>query len=167
MSAFFAVYLFGAFLVIALILVKLIMFPAVDWLAHGPTIRRNLQKISAPVEKRSKWKLLFLPLEVALSWVNVVIISWQILFWFVNLLRELCTSVPPTLKELRYPLRNNPDLQPEMVWALVVAAEREVGGFWSEEDLKEQIEEIKSYHPSFNAEIAQKCLNSLLRSAKI
>jgi len=57
----------------------------------------------------------------ALSWVGVVVGLVKFAIVFLRIIRDVVAQTPEAIKVLRYPLRNNPDLSREAVWAYVYA----------------------------------------------
>jgi hypothetical protein len=69
---------------------------------------------------------------------------------------------PEGIKRLRFPLRNNPDMPRESVWAYLHALNVEVGGEPpSETALVDSLNEVTDYYPSFDRVAALKQLESL------
>lgn len=116
-----SLYLLGCVLVAALTLIKIAICYSINWVTKGNILKKNLEKISAPSElSRLERALVFfgaLFLEIALSWVNVFVLLWQIAIELIKFLREMFCHVPDAIKDLRFQLKNNPNLSPEAVWA--------------------------------------------------
>lgn len=159
-------YLLGSFFAILLILFKVFLFWFIAWITKANIVHKNLRKLMPPEEKSILLKIVIfigtLLFESLLSWVNVLVASWQIISGGLRIVRELLQPAPEIIKNLRFPLRNNPNMQRESVWAYVQALKIKSG---EKQPTKEAIlfslEEIKELYPSFNLVIALKELESL------
>lgn len=159
-------YLTGCIFVALLISLKIIIFLAIGWITKGNILKRNFKKVLPPeegtfTEKASGFLILF-AFDAALSWISVVVVLWQIATELLRTLRELLSPIPEAIKMLRFPLRNNPDMSRESVWAYLFALQIKVGGKQpTETELLGPLNEIFSYYPSFNRSAALKQLASL------
>ena len=92
-------YLIGCALVVILTLVKVILYWSIDWAIKANILRKNLEKLVCPPNDSTYTKsaLIFLGqllLEAALSWINVIIILWQIPTALFRVLRDVFTPTP-------------------------------------------------------------------------
>ena len=163
---YLSIYLIGCALVVFLTLFKVVFFWFIGWITKENILNKNLKKLQYPDEKTFTSKaLLFLGvivLEAALSWVNVLIIIFQIIKILLNVIREALTTMPEAVKTLRFPLRNNPNMSREAVWAYLSALQIQVGEKQpNESDLLYSLDEVADYYPSFNKQIALNQLKDL------
>jgi hypothetical protein len=163
---YFFLYALGCILVIILTLLKIILFGAVDWLTKANILNKNLKKLLPPDEKTFSDKAtLFVSLwalEVALSWINVMVVLWQIITGLIRTARDVFSSAPEAIKLLRFPLRNNPNMSRESVWAYVLALQMRGGEKQpGESELLFALNELFHYYPSFDRIAALKQLERL------
>ncbi len=163
---YLSIYLIGCALVVFLTLFKVVIFWFIGWITKENILNKNLKKLQHPDETTFTSKaLLFLGaivLEAALSWVNVLVIIFQIIKMLLNVIREALTTKPEAIKALRFPLRNNPNMSREAVWAYLSALQIKVGEKQpNESDLLYSLEEVTDYYPSFNKKIALNQLKDL------
>ncbi|MES2106964.1 MAG: hypothetical protein V4634_23310 [Pseudomonadota bacterium] len=158
-------YLIGCFFVAILILFKTILFWLLDWLTKANVLKKNIEKISPPDGKTFLAKFgMFVGIalfEVLLSWINVAVISWQIAIGILRVSRDALQPAPEAVKSLRFPLRNNPNMSRESVWAYLQALGVKAGGNPTIEELANSLNEIAEIYPTFNRTIALKKLESL------
>jgi hypothetical protein len=155
-----AIYLVGAAITFLLILVKLFLSLCLRWMTKVSIWQKNLAKIQPPKENlKWYWNVaMFLGMsliECCLSWINVPVLIWQIIKILLDVIREMFTSVPERIKELRYPIRNIPNLEAESVWAhglgLSVCAGSALPTVTS---IVSELNEIKSFNRNFNPAVA-------------
>jgi len=163
---YLAIYLMGSVLVVILTLVKVVLFPAIDWLTKGNILKKNLKKLMPPDVRTFAVKFATLGgqilFEAALSWINVVVIIIQIPITLLRVIRDGFTSVPEEVKQLRYPLRNNPNMSKESVWAYIYALGIKGGGeVLSPRDIIASLEEVKANHKTFDCIVALDHLQQL------
>ena len=156
-------YLVGCVAAALLSLVHLVIFGLIRWMTKTNTLNRNLNKILPPDERALYEKvatnLTAIALSVALSWINVLVVAWQILAGLLGTVRELFSSTPEAVKLLRFPLRNNPKMSREAVWAYVQALQIKLGQLQpGESELRASLDEVFGYYPSFDR---AKALNKL------
>ncbi|HDR9030277.1 TPA: hypothetical protein QDB14_004514 [Burkholderia vietnamiensis] len=160
-------YLVGCLVTLLLIIAKAIIFSFIGWLTKANILQKNLKKLDPPDTKR--WwdrvtAFVFLALfEMVLSWINVPIGLWQIAAGLFRTLRELLTPAPEEIKLLRFPLRNNPDMPREAVFAHVLALSVRAGNVTTgtPENISSALQEIKWNYPSFSDQQAIDTLKSL------
>lgn len=160
------IYLLGSVLVILLILAKLIIFYVFNWITKANILDKNLKKLQK--EDKKEWylnlliflgKVLF---EASLSWMNVVFVLWQILAEIFKGLRDSLSPTPEEIKKLRFPLRNNPALSKEAVWAYSVALGLKTGEALPNENvIIGTIDEVLENRPDFNYRYALNQLDNL------
>ena len=159
-------YLVGCILVVVFFLVKITIFWVINWITKGNILNKNLKKLLPPDERNfgEKVALFFgaLILEMALSWINVVIVLWQITSTLFRTAREVFSSTPEAIKLLRFPLRNNPNLSRESVWAYMFALQIKIGERQpNESELLMTLNDLFGYYPSFDRMAALKQLEIL------
>lgn len=163
---YIAIYLFGCVLFLLLSLFKVVIFYTIDWITKANILNMNIRKIMPPNEMTvlqnvSKFIGILL-FEMLLSWINVVLVLWQIVTTLIRILRDLLTPAPEAIKILRFPLRNNPKMAREAVWAYVIALNVKAGVKRPDEyGLVEAIREISENYPNFNYRDALAHLGSL------
>ncbi len=111
-NEYISLYLLGCLLVMILTFFKFIIFRAVAWFSKANVLVQNLKKIEPPDKKslarKIGYSVALLIVETLVSWINVVVIIWQIISGVFGVIREAVSSVPEEIKSLRFPLRNNP-----------------------------------------------------------
>jgi hypothetical protein len=164
---YLAWYLVGCVFVIALTLAKLTLWWALTWATKGNVLAANLRKLHAPAAKVG-WVTATMKFvrtvvfEAVLSWINVVAILWQMAMMLLRTTREALTPVPESIKELRFPLRCNPDLPTESVWAHMVALSIKGEGLTAdEEQLTTSLDDVTAERPRFDRIAALRCLEML------
>jgi hypothetical protein len=160
------IYLLGSALVLILSIFNTTLFWLIAWLTKGNVLARNLKKLDPPDEQSLGQKVLVfvvaLAFEAALSWIGVVVAVWQTLVTLLKTVRETLVSTPEAIKLLRFPLRNNPDMSREAVWAYVHALRVRVGEKLPDEDeLLYSLNNLREEHPSFDREAALNQLKGL------
>ena len=160
------IYLIGCILVVILTLIKISLFWTIAWITKGNILNKNLKKLLSPNKgtfiKKVTQFLGVLLLETALSWINVVVVLWQITTALLRTVREVFSSTPEAIKLLRFPLKTNPDMSREAVWAYVQALQVKGGGKQlSESELLATLNELFDQFPSFDRRDALKQLESL------
>lgn len=152
---YFAIYLLGSVCVFLLILVKLVWYYFLDWFLRANVLRKNLKKLAEPSKKTLlQTALLFVGtvlFEMALSWINVPVALWQIVTITLRTVRDSLVSVPEEIKSIRFPLKTNPDLSREAVWAIVVALKiKNQAVAPNVGNLLSALREVTEYYPDFN-----------------
>lgn len=158
-------YIVGCVITFFLILFKIVFFYFIAWLVKGNVYRKNIRKLEPPNEESFADKAgVFVSvtlIEVAFSWINVVLIPLQIVMHLFKLVREALTAVPEEIKLLRFPLGNNPNMSREAVWAYLVALEMKTGFELNEGLIRYRLEELVGNNPSFNCATAINVLEGL------
>ena len=145
----------------------------VAWTTKANVVARNLKKIMPP-DKQSSWHdrlvifgftIFSLLFGVALSWAGVLFQAGGILMHFwrqLSSIRDALTPKPEAIKSLMFPLRNNPDLSREAVWAYVIALDVKSGnGQPDEHDMLNSLNEIHEYCRCLDRQVALNFLNGL------
>lgn len=158
-------YLLGCMFAFLFYIFQVVVLSCLSWITKANIIRKNLNKIKARdtssiTDKILTYGLMIL-LNVALSWIGVVMTIWQILVIIFNTARELFTSTPEEIKLLRFPIKNNPNLSREAVWAYVVALNLKNGTEWNEWDLRNELNNLADDYPTFNRHSAITALEGL------
>ena len=161
-----ALYLLGCAMVFALTVVKLTLHWALAWITKSNVLAANLKKLQPLVETPFWTKVgkFFgtVALEAALSWINVAVGTWQILALLLRTVREALSSSPESVQRLRFPLKNNPDLPAESVWAYLFALSITVGtALPDEEHLTSELDDISTRLPRFDRSAALQQLEHL------
>lgn len=152
---YISLYLAGCISVVLLILIKSIITWTIGWVTKSNTFNKNLKKLQPPDEKPFVGKVVIFfglfAVEVALSWINVLVVLWQIASFLIRTLRELISSTPEAIKLLSFPLKNNPDMSRESVFAQLLALKAKVGGEQpNESELIWALNELLGDYPSFD-----------------
>jgi hypothetical protein len=165
MNTWLLIYLVGCAITLILILTKMAIYWGLSWMTKSIVFRRNVEKIQPPKEESRLLKMGLaigmLIFEVALSWINVPIGLWQIGAVIVKTMREVFTPVPEKIKELRFPLYNNPNLERESVWAYLASLRVSAGEIISTDEIVSELKEIRSHYPSFSFRVAIKQLERI------
>lgn len=160
------VYLLGSALVLLLGVCSATLFWVLAWITKANVVANNLKKLNPPDEESRAMKAAAftaaLVFETALSWIGVIVAVWQIIATLLKLLREGLVSTPEEIKLLRFPLRNNPNMSREAVWAHVQALKIKVGeAIPSRDSLLVALENVREDYPTFDAESALSQLQHL------
>jgi hypothetical protein len=100
--------------------------------------------------------------QAALSWIGVLVILWQAASVLLKTLRDAMQSTPEEIKLLRFPLRNNPNLSREAVWAYIHALQVKVGEAAPDElALLRSLHNMHEQHPYFDRRAALSQLSGL------
>jgi hypothetical protein len=159
-SPYLMIYLLGCLVVLVLLPLKLVLIWVINWITKSNIVIANLKKIGPPETTkeffvRAGIRLGVLIVEVPLSWINVVVILWQILRLILQSMREILTPVPEVIRALRFPLKNNPEMARESIWAHAVALGVHAGGGQPDVgSLVQSLREVFDNYPTFNTEKA-------------
>lgn len=159
-------YLMGCVVVVLLMLSKGVIFWFICWTTKTNVLNRNLRKVLPPddsplLEKVAGYAIVFL-FDLALSWVGVAIALWQIIYGLFRTARDMFSAVPEEVKRLRFPLKNNPNMSRENVWAYLTALNVKAGeGQPGAVTLVTSLRELSGYYPGFDCVAALKQLNRL------
>jgi hypothetical protein len=166
MSTWLFIYLAGCVVAVLLSVASVVLFSALQWILKGNIIRRNLKKLDE-TENESFWSefgtaTLLIALSAALSWIQVLITLVGSLWKLLEILRELFVNVPETIKKLRFPLQNNPDMSREAVWAYVRAIEAKAGAnLFNAYGLLSSLQSVIDNHKDFDSHTALQHLRAL------
>jgi hypothetical protein len=161
------IYLLGCALVPPLALLCHITFWALAWITKGNVLAENLKKLQAPTTKApfSSRVAKFLGtwlLEIALSWISIAVQAWRLLGLLFRTAREGLSSRPESIKLLTYPLKNDPLLAVESVWAYAYALTIRGGSPPPDEyALTRELAEILTSRPGFDRVVALRQLEAL------
>lgn len=166
MNEYLFFYLLGCGLVLGLSMFNLAFFWLLAWITKGNVLAKNLKKLQPPDDESRGIKIFALAagmlLEMALSWIGVLAALWMMLSRVFKILREALTSTPEAVKLLRFPLRNNPNMSREAVWAYVHALSVRAGAKQRcAGDLLDLLDSIAEDHPTFDRADALRQLESL------
>jgi hypothetical protein len=164
---YFYFYLAGCICYALLLPAKMIILYFLCWITKDNILIRNIKKINPPDEKYTfKTRLvvygMFIAVDVTLSWINVAIVLWQIAVELFSVLRHFFTSVPEEIKLLRFPLKNNPHMPRESVWAHMTALSVKLGELIPmDSTLIQSLDDVHGNYQSFGRISALKQLDNL------
>ena len=124
-----------------------------SWIIKENILNKNLKKIQPPNEdsfgiKAFKFFVSSI-VEVALSWIGVTVNVFHIMIRLLKALREILVSTPEDIRLLRFPLRNNPNLSREAVWAYLNALNVKIGAdSVNAPNIVSHLNELCDYYPS-------------------
>jgi hypothetical protein len=128
---YFSIYLLGSALFVILAMLNMVLEWLLDWITKDNILQANLKKLQ-PSDETSQMGVLghivIIIFEAALSWINVIVAIWRIAKNVMYSLRYFLASKPEEIKSLEFPLRNNPDMSREAVWAHSLALGVKGGG---------------------------------------
>lgn len=159
-------YLVGCVLVVTLTVIKVVLFFAIDWIIKANIVKKNLQKVLPPDDmgfgvKAAKF-IGTIMVEALFSWINVAVVLWQIATTLLRVVRDQLQSTPEGIKLLRWPLRNNPDMPRESVWAYLEALNLKAAEkLPNEAALVSSLNQVAEHYPSFDRITALNQLESL------
>jgi hypothetical protein len=165
--SYLAIYLVGCLVSVGLVIMHVCVVCFVNWFTKATIFQKNMKKLGPP--ETQSWQdkasvlagLIFL--YIILSWIATPYLLWQIFADPLRALRESLTSVPEEIKLLRFPIRNNPDMPRESVWAYVLALSVKGGGIPANpEYVRSNLLAIKKKYPGFRDNIALETLKSLI-----
>jgi hypothetical protein len=164
---YLAIYLLGCGLVPVLAVTYLLLGWILSWITKANVVAKNLRKLQPPLNKAPFWAragkfLATWVAEVALSWISVAMQAWRFVSVLLRTTREILSSEPETVRRLRYPLKTNPDLPVESVWAYLYALNIRVGSPPPDEaTLTEHLAEASTLGPAFDRVVALRQLEAL------
>jgi len=160
------IYVTGCVVEVIVLSVNSLILWTIRTITGANTVKRNLKKLEPPdrtsfLERVGK-SLGAIIFEIALSWIGVVLGVWVFLRTLLGILQEVFASTPEEIRRLRYPLRNNPSLSRETVWAYLTAVAA-LGGnpVTDPTELLSSTEDIVKNYPDFNSGLALRQLQSL------
>lgn len=163
---YLALYFLGCLLAIALVLARIVLLSVIYWFTKENILAANLRKLDPPDQRSFGQKTWALTWEfvwvAALSWINVLFLLFQIPILLLRIAREAMTPVPQAVKMLRFPLRNNPHLSVEAVWAYLLAAGIHCGDEPPDQmGLLKRLDRVAKGQPDFDRTAALKHLERL------
>ena len=164
---FVFVYLLGCAISVVVQLLASALLHVLAWITKDNVLAANLRKVITPPDKRSAWQkvgayLGVLLLEATLSWISVLLTLGALLWRMLKILRDAFTTTPQAIQELRFPLRNNPTMTPEGVWAYLRALRVKAGEKPPEANgLLYELDNVIQHYPNFNRQAALEQLRSL------
>ncbi len=169
-NGWFVIYALGCICAVVVMTVNVAVAWVIGWVTHANTVNRNLKKLQPP--DTTPWVVragtfigiaVFAVLETALlSWISVALGVWRFIRVILELFRNLFASVPEAVRTLRFPLRTNPHLSRESVWAYVCALGTLVGQPVTQpNDLLLGFDEVVEHYPNFDSRLALRQLQSL------
>ncbi len=124
MSDWLLLYVIGCIAAFVLLSFNSILFWFIRWVTKTNILLKNMRKIGPEDKESFAVKVLkgvgLIVAETALSWLSVLAGLWRLIRIVLETLRDVLTPAPERIRALRFPLRNNPDLPSESVWAHVV-----------------------------------------------
>lgn len=166
MSEYLGIYLFGSALSVFLGVVSSLVGYVISWLTKDNVVRKNLNKIEDPKSYGFKLNAGLLATGLVtgaiMSWLGVLLNLAQIVWMPLKIIRELLfSSVPEEIKQLSFPLKNNPYLAREAVFAYFYALRVKTGVRPNAWEISDELNTIAGYYPSFDKVCAINTLESL------
>jgi hypothetical protein len=166
MNEWWPVYLLGCFAAIVVMLANTAVFYSVGWLRKSNIVARNLKKIFPPDRTPFATKLAkgaaFVALEIALSWIAVAAGAWKLLRFVLETMREVLSPPPEAVRKIAYPLKCNPDMSREAVWAHTLSIGALTGDSLAQpEGICEALSEVSAVYDDFDKELALRLLRGL------
>lgn len=146
-------------------LFQVTIFLVIRWITKTNVILKNIKKIEPPDSTSFLFKvgtfISLLLLGAMLSWINILFLLGQMVIGLLTVFRDLFSPLPEEIKLLRFPLRNNPNLSREAVWAYVWALRIKNGEEWNSELIHYSLDNLVTHYPSVNSTKALKMLEDL------
>jgi hypothetical protein len=163
---YLALYLAGSALSLALMLASLMLFGMIAWFTKENILTANLKKLLPPDKTSMGMKIgktaTTVAFAAALSWINAAVLLWQIPTRLLRFIRDFLSPTPESVKELRFPLRNNPHLSAESVWAHTFALGILTGDHApNKTQLLSSLDEISTCRPTLDPTTALRQLERL------
>jgi hypothetical protein len=164
-------YLLGCFATLFLTILKITLIQVGFWFVNEQIYRHNIAKISvyfSPItghltHEKTKLKTIVFTifLDCLLSWINVVFVTFQICMFCLILIKFMFRTAPPSFQEILFPLRNDPSLDPEMVWARIIAVGNYGHAQPTASNLKLDLDTTSRLVPGFSRAKALACIRAL------
>jgi len=159
------IYFAGVICAILMMLIQIVFVFTINWITKTNIFYKNLKKldphnIEAGIYSKYSSKLIYF-LEPLLSWISVVFIIGRMFYTICNNIRVALQSTPEEIKILNFPLRNNPDLKPEVVWAHLMALRSKNGDIVNSYIISANLKEIKLKNSYFASDFAIENLKRL------
>lgn len=163
---YLSIYILGCASALILSLFKIVLFYSIDWIIKANILNKNIRKIMPPEEKTFAQRALtflgILIFEMLLSWINVFVVLFQVVTTLIRIIRDSLAPAPEAVKNLRFPLKNNPHMTREAVWAYLMALKVKAGDKPPDEyGLIDGIKDVSEHYPTFNFRDALNQLDSL------
>lgn len=164
---YFFIYLLGCVFSAILSFMSTVLFWIIARLTRSDVIAKNLRKIWIPPDTSSTPQKLgafvgLMVLAAMFSWASLIIALGVIAWRLLAILRDAFASVPQAIQELRFPLKNNPEMSREAVWAYVRAISIKNGEKEPAADgLLSELDGLLEHYPSFSRTAALQQLQSL------
>lgn len=162
---YLSIYLAGCLAAFCLHFVSAAGFFIVEWASKDDVLKKNLNKIKDPSQQGFKFTAIMFSMSLVagtvVSWLGVLLYLWVIFWTPLIAIRGAFSSVPEEIKLLRFPLKNNPNLTREAVWAYAYALGVKAGTIPDPMNMAWELGEIGGYYPSFNSHVALETLRSL------
>jgi hypothetical protein len=161
------IYLIGCGLSLIAAFASIVLQWALSWVTKANVVAKNLRKLEpasakTPIPVRVRKFVVTCIWQAALSWIAVVWEAWRIVLLLLRTAREALTSEPESVRRLRYPLKTNPDLPVESVWAYLCALGIRVGSPPPDEkQLAEELNRASGALPRFDRSTALRQLDAL------
>ena len=159
-------YLCGVIVAALLWIARFYFFWCIDWVIRADVLKHNMKKILPPDEETKEekevriFKLVFL--NVIFSWFSVIDVLWSLVIEPLRIMRDQIQPAPQKLLELRFPLRNNPEMAREYVAATSLSLTVCSGhSFLDAVALYEYLLRIQDFYPSFDITVTLKELQRL------
>ncbi len=125
-SEILKVYLLGSLATVILYILNQVVFGTIRWFMKLNVMTDNYNKLVYPfkpesIRDKATKHLLSVVFESIFSWISVLIQIYGTFRGLLEIIREVFSDKPENIKELIYPLKNNPNLKAEHVWAYVAA----------------------------------------------
>ncbi|HEY4964487.1 MAG TPA: hypothetical protein VIH90_07390, partial [Candidatus Saccharimonadales bacterium] len=143
----------GSAIALCLNLFSFAFFWLIEWIVNDHVVKKNLAKLrdpSRPFMERAAIYFLLLLVDIVLSWISVIWIILRIIYALFLIIRSLFESVPEEVKLLRFPLRNNPSMSREAVWAYATALDVRSGKPWDGFSKRTELKELNELYPGFS-----------------
>jgi hypothetical protein len=118
-------YLAGCVVAFACFSVNASLLFILSWMTKANVLKKNLKKLQPDEESTFINRILagvgVILLETAFSWIAVLFALWTFFKTIFDTLREIFSSTPEAVQKLRFPLKNNPNMSREAVWAHYVS----------------------------------------------
>lgn len=165
-SLWFLAYISGCLVAAVVMLFNAATSWFLRWATKTNVILKNLKKLepqgdSTVTARVAKVGLVFV-LEIALSWISALFGIWSLLRTILTTIRETFSSTPESVRALRYPLRNNPGMSRESVWAHVTGLSVLSGQApGSPDELLTSLDAVADHHSDFDRALALRSLKTL------
>lgn len=152
---YISLYLLGCIVAALLWCLRLTFFWCINWILRHDVLVKNSAKILPPDAETREEKdvrlFKFFAFNFIFSWFAAVEFLWSMVIEPLRILRDQVQPAPECIKELRFPLRNNPDMPRESVWAYLAALHVRAGNLpLAAKGLADSLFQIEFYYPSFN-----------------